>query len=124
MFAPGRIIYAPQGDGREVARVILVCANTDNNGTIEERPYYFTEIGYKIMLTEDWVKMCENVKQDKGYLLEIGEKALMLGGNTFYLASGEMHYFRFFKDGWKRRLKLMKDFGLTAVQTYVPWNPS
>ena len=58
----------------------------------------------------------------KGYMLEIGEKSLTLDSKPFYLASGEMHYFRFFKDGWKRRLKLMKDFGLTAVQTYVPWN--
>ena len=57
-----------------------------------------------------------------GYLLEIGEKSLKLDGKPFYLASGDMHYFRYLKGGWKRRLKLMKDFGLTAVQTYVPWN--
>lgn len=55
-------------------------------------------------------------------LLEIGESSLTLGGKPFYLASGDMHYFRFFKEGWGRRLKLMKDFGLTCVQTYVPWN--
>lgn len=55
-------------------------------------------------------------------LLEIGENGLTLGGKDFYLASGEMHYFRFFKDGWERRLKLMKAFGLNTVQTYVPWN--
>lgn len=66
--------------------------------------------------------MCGKRKQNKGYILEIGEKSLKLDGKPFYLASGEMHYFRFFKDGWRRRLKLMKDFGLTAVQTYVPWN--
>ncbi len=62
------------------------------------------------------------MNKSNGYILEIGEKTLTLGGKPFYLASGEMHYFRFFKGGWKRRLKLMKDFGLTAVQTYVPWN--
>lgn len=54
--------------------------------------------------------------------MEITKDGLFLGGKPFYLASGDMHYFRYFKDGWKRRLKLMKDFGLTAVQTYVPWN--
>ncbi len=54
--------------------------------------------------------------------LEIFKDHFTLGGEPFYLASGDMHYFRFFKDGWKRRLQLMKDFGLTAVQTYVPWN--
>lgn len=58
----------------------------------------------------------------KKALLEIHKDSLTLGGEPFYLASGDMHYFRFFKDGWRRRLKLMKDFGLTAVQTYVPWN--
>ena len=56
------------------------------------------------------------------YKLEIREDGLFIGGKPFYLASGDMHYFRFFKGGWKRRLQLMKDFGLTALQTYVPWN--
>ena len=54
--------------------------------------------------------------------LEINKDGLKLDGKEFYLASGDMHYFRFLKAGWKRRLQLMKDFGLTAVQTYVPWN--
>ncbi len=55
-------------------------------------------------------------------LLEIKGNELYLGGKPFYIASGDMHYFRFLKGGWERRLKLMKDFGLTCVQTYVPWN--
>lgn len=54
--------------------------------------------------------------------LIIEKNGLTLNGKPFYLASGDMHYFRFFKEGWRRRLQLMKDFGLTAVQTYVPWN--
>ena len=54
--------------------------------------------------------------------LQIEKNGLKLNEKPFYLASGDMHYFRFFRDGWKRRLQLMKDFGLTAVQTYVPWN--
>lgn len=54
--------------------------------------------------------------------LKMNKKGFTLDDKSFYLASGDMHYFRFFKDGWKRRLQLMKDFGLTAVQTYVPWN--
>ena len=54
--------------------------------------------------------------------LEIYKDGLTINGEPFYLASGDMHYFRFFKEGWRRRLQLMKDFGLTAVQTYVPWN--
>lgn len=54
--------------------------------------------------------------------LEIQKDGLTLNSHPFYLASGDMHYFRYFKGGWRRRLQLMKDFGLTAVQTYVPWN--
>ena len=54
--------------------------------------------------------------------LELHPDSATLGGEPFYIASGDMHYFRFFKGGWRRRLQLMKDFGLTVVQTYVPWN--
>lgn len=56
------------------------------------------------------------------YRLEILKNGFMLDDKPFYLASGDMHYFRYFEEGWRRRLQLMKDFGLTAVQTYVPWN--
>ncbi len=54
--------------------------------------------------------------------LEIRQDGLLLGGKPFYLASGSFHYFRTMPGGWKKRLELMKDFGLTAVQTYVAWN--
>lgn len=55
--------------------------------------------------------------------LSIEKEGLFLNEKPFFLASGDMHYFRFFnKEGWRRRLQLMKDFGLSAVQTYVPWN--
>jgi len=54
--------------------------------------------------------------------LVITEKGFFLGGEPFYLASGAIHYFRIHESGWKRRLELMKDFGLTAVETYVAWN--
>lgn len=54
--------------------------------------------------------------------LEITRAGLRLGGRPFYLASGSMHYFRVHPAGWERRLKWMREFGLTAVQTYVPWN--
>ena len=47
--------------------------------------------------------------------LEIRKEGLFLGGKPFYLASGSMHYFRVEPSGCKRRLRLMKDFGLTAV---------
>ncbi len=55
-------------------------------------------------------------------LLSIENGKLLLDGKAFYLASGDFHYFRTMQSGWRRRLKLMKSFGLNAVQTYVPWN--
>lgn len=54
--------------------------------------------------------------------LIIKDKKLWLDDKEFYLASGDFHYFRTLRSGWQRRLKLMKAFGLTAVQTYVAWN--
>lgn len=55
-------------------------------------------------------------------ILEIGKDSLRLGGKPFFLVSGSLHYFRILPYDWKRRLELAKDFGLTAIQTYVPWN--
>jgi len=55
-------------------------------------------------------------------MLQIHKDGLTLDGKPFYLASGDIHYFRIFPGGWRRRLELAKEFGLTAVQTYVPWN--
>ena len=61
-----------------------------------------------------------------GYIMnrtvEIKKDGVYLSGERFFLLSGDFHYFRTLPDGWKRRLELMKDFGLTAVTTYVPWN--
>lgn len=54
--------------------------------------------------------------------VEIKKDGIYLSGESFFLVSGEFHYFRTLPGGWKRRLALMKDFGLTAVTTYVPWN--
>ena len=54
--------------------------------------------------------------------VEIKKDGIYLDNAKFFLLSGDMHYFRCQPDGWYRRLFLMKDFGLTAVTTYVPWN--
>lgn len=56
------------------------------------------------------------------HTIELKKDGLYLDGERFFLVSGDMHYFRILPDGWERRLRLMKDFGLTAVTTYVPWN--
>ena len=55
-------------------------------------------------------------------ILTIENGKLLMDGKDFYLASGDFHYYRTLPSGWRRRLKLMKAFGLNAVQTYVPWN--
>ena len=54
--------------------------------------------------------------------LEVRKDGFYIDGEKFFLISGDFHYFRTVPEGWERRLKLMKDFGLTAVTTYVAWN--
>ncbi len=36
--------------------------------------------------------------------------------------AGDIHYFRIYPGGLRRRLEYMKAFGVTVLQTYVPWN--
>lgn len=54
--------------------------------------------------------------------LEIMKERVLLDGKDYYIASGEMHYFRIMPGAWKRHLTLLRDFGLNTVQTYVPWH--
>ena len=54
--------------------------------------------------------------------LEIGKSGFKLYGEKFYLASGDIHYFRIHPSSWENVLDLAVDFGLTAIQTYVPWH--
>ena len=39
-----------------------------------------------------------------------------------FLLSGEIHYFRVPKKEWRERLSKLKNAGLNAVSTYIPWN--
>ncbi len=55
-------------------------------------------------------------------LLKIEKDRLTIDGEEFYLASGDIQYYRIHPTEWKPRLEKMKDFGLTAIQTYCPWN--
>lgn len=54
--------------------------------------------------------------------VEIRPDGLYLNGEKTRLLSGELHYFRVLPGGWRKRMKLMKDFSLTTITTYVPWN--
>ena len=62
------------------------------------------------------------MKNKSALRLEITEFGFKLGSEDFYLASGDIHYFRIHPSDWKQRLLFAKDFGLTAIQTYVPWH--
>lgn len=55
-------------------------------------------------------------------ITEVRQDGLYLDGEKFFMLSGDFHFFRTHPDGWRRRLRLMKDFGFTAVTTYVAWN--
>ena len=59
---------------------------------------------------------------EKMPLLNFKNKMSYLDDQPFYIISGDIHYFRIYPGGLKRRLELMKAFGLNTVQTYVPWN--
>ena len=54
--------------------------------------------------------------------LTITKDGFFLSGEPYYLASGDIHYFRIYPTEWRRHLLLAKDFGLNTIQTYVPWN--
>ncbi len=55
-------------------------------------------------------------------LLTAKDGKFYLNDQPFFLCSGDIHYFRIHPTQWAERLRLMKDFGLTAVQLYCPWN--
>lgn len=55
-------------------------------------------------------------------ILTYDKQKFYLNGEEFYLAVGDIHYFRIHPSDWEHRLNLAKDFGLTAVQVYVPWH--
>lgn len=58
----------------------------------------------------------------KRQAVEIKKDGFYLNGEPFYMASGDIHYFRIHPSAWHRHFLLAKDFGLTAIQIYVPWN--
>ena len=59
---------------------------------------------------------------DSTPMVSVNSEGIFLNGKKFYLASGDLQYFRVHPSGWKRRLELMKDFGLNTVETYCAWS--
>ena len=45
---------------------------------------------------------------------------ISMDGTTFFV-SGEFHYFRVPHDDWRRRMRMFKESGGTALATYIPW---
>lgn len=44
-----------------------------------------------------------------------------IDGRDDFFVSGEFHYFRVPHDDWRRRMRLFKESGGTALATYIPW---
>ena len=53
--------------------------------------------------------------------LSYDKNCFYFNGKAQYFASGEIHYFRVAKSGWRKRLKLLKASGSNTVATYIPW---
>lgn len=47
--------------------------------------------------------------------------SFLANGERIFLISGEVHYFRVPREGWRDRLEKMKAAGGNCVATYVPW---
>jgi beta-galactosidase len=43
-------------------------------------------------------------------------------GKTFFLISGEIHYFRLDPKLWEKHLRLLKQSGANTTSTYIPWD--
>lgn len=54
--------------------------------------------------------------------VKITEDSFKLGGQDFYVYSGEVHYFRIRPENWAVHLKKAKAANLNTVSTYIPWD--
>lgn len=53
--------------------------------------------------------------------LEFDSLSYRSGSSRVFLISGELHYFRVPREGWRDRLEKLKAAGGNCVATYVPW---
>lgn len=51
----------------------------------------------------------------------LSRQGLVIGGKTFPLLAGSVHYWRHSPDLWQPALEAVKRLGLQFVDTYVPW---
>ena len=52
---------------------------------------------------------------------EVVERTLMIDGAPRVVLAGEIHPFRLQRDGWARRLRLLREAGADTVAAYIPW---
>ncbi|TSV15276.1 Beta-galactosidase-1-like protein 2 [Bagarius yarrelli] len=64
----------------------------------------------------------DKLKINRKYGLTVNSSQFTLGGKTFRILSGSLHYFRVPQAYWKDRMIKMKACGLNTLTTYVPWN--
>lgn len=53
--------------------------------------------------------------------IEASEGQVWIDGEPQIIISGEVHYYRLQKDEWQDRLSKLKEAGLNAVASYIPW---
>ncbi|HEY3268340.1 MAG TPA: beta-galactosidase [Armatimonadota bacterium] len=53
--------------------------------------------------------------------VRLTDGAVRLNGTPVPLFSGEVHYWRLFRERWPRVLQSVKDMGLSGIATYVQW---
>ena len=60
--------------------------------------------------------------QNPAHTFSLGDSTFLLDGKPFQMISGEMHYPRVPREGWKARMRMAKAMGLNTIGTYVFWN--
>ncbi len=53
---------------------------------------------------------------------QYSEKYFTKNGKSYFLISGEVHYFRINPKLWRNHLRLLKQSGADTVSTYIPWD--
>lgn len=54
-------------------------------------------------------------------MVTIKNKQILIDDKPVMIMCGEIHYFRLKKEDWQDRINKLKDAGLNAVASYVPW---
>lgn len=62
------------------------------------------------------------IKSARVNRLTYNTRNFTLNGKPIRLVSGSVHYFRFPPSQWGPVLRLARQMGLNAIETYVPWN--